>query len=78
MKYRYDREIDLAHRCVVINMSLHYHNYNDRSCIKKILEHDDNSMKSMVLVITEICSCDDVTDGSCDQTDVKVLSLSSY
>ena len=32
----------------------------------------------MVLIITEICSYDDVIDGSCDQTDVKVLSFSIF
>ena len=49
---------------------------HDRCCIKKILESDDSPTKSMVLVITEIYSHDndDVTDGSCDQTDAKVLN----
>lgn len=34
----------------------------------------------MVLVITEICSYDDddVTDGSCDQTDIKVLTCIAF
>ena len=47
---------------------------NDRSCIKKILERDDSPTKSMVLVITEICSHDndDIIDGSCDQSNAKV------
>ena len=40
------------------------------------MERDDSPTKSMVLVITEIYSHDndDVTDGSCDQTDAKVLN----
>ena len=32
----------------------------------------------MVLVITEIYSYDDDIDGSCDQTDVKVLSYMTF
>ena len=43
-----------------------------RSCIKKILERDDNPTKTMVLVITEICSFDD--NAIDNEDDIKVLS----
>jgi len=43
------------------------YSYSYRSCVKKILEHDDNPSRCMVLMISELVS--DVTRGSCDITD---------